>query len=587
MLKKFLHKLDNTGEKGFEGLVRRLLRDLSGFEFRLSRSGSQHGRDARAVGRDSGSIMFECKNYESAKLKNRELIAELTEALEDDPSLDLWILAASTAVPEQSELQLRNLANKNGIEFIGLETGETDPGLLDCLCANSPDKLLEALGNVGASTTEIAEAKVAMSQIAALPGFLNRIEELRRQVTEPSLGWPAWRRSADKKWLNFVSDENSSRARFGQPLHLLSPATHLVSRREAMIALEDWWANWNINKSIFFMLGEEGDGKTWAVAQWLTNRIQTEGANSPPVIFISSKDAIGNGTMEEIILARIEQEFGRAKWKKRLRRWRKALSDQPERPFAIVVLDGLNERHNATYWRNVIDDSLAKEWKQSAAIICTARTGYWKEFFEPLSYLPTTRYVIKGYDNNEINNALSSRNQHLTDFPDTLHPLLRKPRYLDLAMKHRKELTECGDFTVARLIYEDWRDRYNRKSSFPLSNDQFNEMLKGLGKQFLDGQKQWQPNELISQFSLNEDSLQTFKELSTGGVLERVESGWQIQAQSLALGLGLLLCDQLKEAEQSQQDLQETLASWIEPCSGTDLISQALELAALHSLMTD
>lgn len=587
MLAKYFHELADTGEAGFEGVIRKLLIEQTGFEFRLSRTGSQYGRDARAKAAQSGSVMFECKNYRKVDFDERELIAEFDQAIGDDRLLDIWILAASKPIPDQLSTQLGKKAAREHVDFLGLDCGlPNQPESLDYLAAASPDVLLDALTKKGVDAKTIADAKQSMSSIAASAGFSKRIENIRQQLIAPSLGWPTWRNEAAKQWLTCLADEHDSRARFGQPLHLLSPSSHNVLRKKATAALDKWWQQWSKKTSFFAMLGDEGDGKTWSVAQWLTVNLQKD-TNFPPVIFLSSIDARGSGSLEELILLKLETEFGTQNWKERLQRWRSSKGSHGDGPLAVVVLDGLNERQTPEFWRAVLDSAAAPAWKESLAVICTARTRYWNEFFKPLPYWQVTNHAISPYDDDELKQALSARKQNLDEYPSTLHPLLRKPRYLDLAVKHREQLKARGDFTIARLIYEDWRDRYQRKTACPMSEEQFNDLLTGMGKDFLAGQEQWDPQAITERLALTEDKVSAFRELSTGDILNKTAGTWQIQPGPLSLGLGMLLCSQLQQSGREGKALSEVIASWIEPYSGVDLQSRILELAALHSLMTE
>lgn len=41
--------------------------------------------------------------------------------------------------------------------------------------------------------------------------------------------------------------------------------------------------------------------------------------------------------------------------------------------------------------------------------------------------------------------------------------LISKPRYFDLMVQLKDKIANCGDVTIERLIYEDWKDRTRRK----------------------------------------------------------------------------------------------------------------------------
>ena len=101
-LRDYFQQLRPAGAEGFEGLVADLLSDLTGLHFYLSQSGQQSGRDAKTSSQASTVVAIEAKRYaDSTKLDERELVAELHQAVTSEPTLDLWILATSRYVPEQ------------------------------------------------------------------------------------------------------------------------------------------------------------------------------------------------------------------------------------------------------------------------------------------------------------------------------------------------------------------------------------------------------------------------------------------------------------------------------------------------------
>lgn len=287
MLKTYLYRLKNTGQYGFEGIIAGLLQQLSSLDFYLARNGSQHGRDGRAVRPVGGSVMFECKNYlNSTPLNDRELIAELVLAVADVADLDLWILATTRNMPDQLLKELKERADKEHFEILPLDCRDDGSGPLDCLCANFPDTVIAALDKAGLSPQKQSDARSLMASIAARPGFERRIDQLRQRVDQPALGWPLWRKHTQQSWLGAVQGEAASRARFGQPLHVLDANTRLIVRSQAMAALDAWWQAWPEKPCPFAMLGEEGDGKTWAVAQWLAEKLKLAPQDFPPVLLL-------------------------------------------------------------------------------------------------------------------------------------------------------------------------------------------------------------------------------------------------------------------------------------------------------------
>src|SRR5947209_6994366 len=100
IIRGFLDSLRHTGASGFEGLAAQLCEAATGQRFRLSQTGQQMGQDSRSEPGYGNRIKVEAKHYGRANLDRRELISEITEATLGS-GLDLWVLVASCAVPDQ------------------------------------------------------------------------------------------------------------------------------------------------------------------------------------------------------------------------------------------------------------------------------------------------------------------------------------------------------------------------------------------------------------------------------------------------------------------------------------------------------
>ena len=85
-----------------------MLSRVAGTPFRLSKSGSQRGRDGQTA-LDQGAVLFEAKLY-TGDIPKPALMSKLADlALDDRGGCDLWILGATSEVPAQDASDLRNL----------------------------------------------------------------------------------------------------------------------------------------------------------------------------------------------------------------------------------------------------------------------------------------------------------------------------------------------------------------------------------------------------------------------------------------------------------------------------------------------
>lgn len=573
-ISRFLNSLPPSGTESFEELVGELLTAVTGQRFRSARSGDQQGRDGRASAEEGGAIAFECKRYgEDSPIRDRDIAGGLQQAHESLPNLDVWILAASRRITDQNLTALEGGSREHGIDILPLESLDDGGGDLDILCATHAH-VVERF----ATPEQFAALQPVMEDIArsALAG--TRLEAIRKQLLRPSCGWPAWRMRSHEEWLQTVDRDQTSRSRLGQPMNVTSENT--IPRASADKALDDWWQSGK--NSIFAMTGEEGDGKSWAVAQWLTKKAQNSDDSIPPVVFVPSRDAGDEKDLEDLVIASVERLFPSGEWKQKLERWLEYQSPKGDRPVVLVVLDGLNERHSPGYWRNLLESSFAPPWDGRVRIICTVRKRYWNEHFNRPS-TPASVFSLSGFNDQELDLALKKKALKPSDFPEEISPLLRKPRYFDLATKYRGQMSEAGDFTLARLYFEDWRDRCDRKTR-PLSESEFNTLLRQIAERYREDVKTHTKKDIQDFIGTDSDSAGAFQELTTGGVLEQRGARWTVDAARLPVGLGLLLSDELQNALTADQDLKETIASWLEPYTNSDLEALIVEYALLASI---
>ncbi len=572
-----LHGLRATGPDGFEGLVVQLLERLTGLHFHLARSGTQQGRDARSDLSLGGSIAVECKRYGTANPINaREVLAELQQAISSIPSLDLWILAATRAIPEQILSELQEFTANKGIDILSLDSLPDGTGTLDLLCAAYPEVLTKLSQTSGVALVPV------LTQIRSRDGFDLRLGHLRAKLLSPACGWPVWQKRSHQIWQTLMQHPSAARPRFGYPLSVLAEEFHSVSRSFITSELDKWWAGGQ--RTVFAAVGEEGDGKSWAVAQWLTARTTpASDCDFPPLVFVPSKDAGSAKSLIDLIDQNLGQHFEGAQWKRRFDRWLESPVSRGKGPVVLIVLDGLNERHSPGYWRALLESTFDSKYAGAIRMICTARSRYWQEHFSTLSHVQTTLAKVAPFSDEELSEALSARNKSLSDYPADLRALLRKPRYLDLVTRHSQRMLESGDFTVARLIFEDWRDRCSRRDR-QLSEEAFNDLLKQLAEEYRNGKLPVRGGDLAAMLSPEVEPAAVVRELSTSGVLLSDGGRWRVDESRLQLALGLLLCDWLGKIDLAVTNPDEEIALWLEPHTGLDIESAILEYAFLYSL---
>lgn len=585
-LRDFLLQLPASGSGSFESLVASLLENLTGHHFRLARSGTQQGRDISAHPINSNIVYVECKRYrDSTGLNERELLGEMQQATSQNRSLDIWALVTTRDIHSQLHEDLSQMAREKGIEYISISAGDGIPSTLEALCAHGQHLLLEFLAAC-VGDAQISAVKDVVASITTRPEYSLRIQQLHDQLSLPFIGYENWRKSQNDELLNRFSSVQESRSSFGQPLNVRDPNVGLVERHQVWDQLNDWLNSWNQNQSPFVLLGEEGDGKTWSIASWLSQRI----ANTdefPPIVFFASSTVTTTDPFDLLSgsISRLMLSLASDQWGMRLRRW---IGGAPlTNPTFIIVLDGINEHRDSSWWRELIERLSGSPWGDRVAIIVTCRSGFWTRYFQSLTWLQTRTFTVPPYTDAELSTALSQHDLRRTDIQDNLLPLIRKPRYLEMMIRYREQMADSGDVTVARLIYEDWRDRYERKRNIAVDNESFQNLIRDLAARIQNTQNQHLRHQDVAALlplTSEERSTEIFEELRTGGILQQIGTRYQVNQDMLKYGLGLLLVDQIEQAVAREQNPDEAIAEWLEPYAEIDIKAAICGFAALQAL---
>ncbi len=572
-----LRSLKPTGANGFEGLVADLLSRLTNYRFFLAASGRQEGRDMRAPTEYGTHIAVECKRYgRVTELNERELVAEFAQAAKSLPQLDLWVLVASRPVPDGLEQQLRTQADEAGVAFALLDWLEDDTGTLAVLCAEFQDQVLARL-----PAAARRKARQVLKAIRSDERFAAALAGLRKEFSQAWIGFDQARRESHS-WLKaHLASESESKFAFSQYLVVAKalPRVRLLERVTA------WFAKEDTARRPLIVLGEEGDGKTWLIADWIFRKL--EEAHFPLVLllpssFVTDTDA---GSLLAKALTRISLGVGEDLWLRRLRRWTDF--DDADSPRIMLVLDGVNEKFAPSHWRRLFACLDMRPWRALIQLIITCRTTYWDRQLSTEFGTSSERLYVTAYDDAELQAALGRIDLSRSDLSPAILPLIRKPRYFDLVVRHRQNLKETGDITVSRLLYEDWRDRYERHLNLPLSGSDFNDWLKRIANRAYVGEREVQMAHVQADLPPLDDQArrELFAELVSGGVLDCSAGGrFAVAPVKLLLGLGLLLVDRLREPA-AGGNLTETISGWLEPAGGIDDKATILEQAALHALI--
>ena len=379
---EWLRALKASGPDSFESLIASCLQELTGREFSLQRSGSQHGRDLTTDRSRPTRVFVECKRYGADReLDERELLGEAAQAVRD-PDLDVWVLVTSRAVDDNRRDALRDHLSQFGVDFIAVSLADGMPSSLEVLLASSAHSVRRFV----ATDTAVREIESCLQDVRGMVGFEAGKDRLRALVEREAVGLEAWKARPRDSLHEDLHDPLRSRARFRQRIEF---GSGFVDRPSLFIRLDEWRRTWRTTPAPIVLVGDEGDGKTWLACSWVDQRACAD-SSFPAVLVVNSAALDDKPLMDVIVDAATTQptalpEYGqptRDRVRRRVARWTSAARTTPaDQPPILLLLDGLDEGASPRTLRALIDRSRVD--LPRVPLLMTVRAKFWDEHFRP------------------------------------------------------------------------------------------------------------------------------------------------------------------------------------------------------------
>lgn len=577
-----LQALEPTGKAGFEGLVAEMLSDLSGVSFRPARSGPQKGRDLDSDPASPWFAVVECKRYRGdTKLDQRELIAEIHIATSEDPQIDIWILATSRDVDANVARWLKQVSSDRGVDFLILQCGSAgDPGDLDVLCANASSLVLRHCASLQQNCA--SELETYLAAVRSDSNYTNRLQRIRDALHGGTVGLPTFRDRLNAELKKAMSSEDASVGRFERRLDVAGVGEvrdiPRMSVRAQLDAFLDAPAQPG-SSTLCVVHGEEGNGKSWAVASWLHDRMSRE--NAPAAFWFSAGSCTSESPIRQLADHATEAlSSGRdINFFAKLQRWVESASTRQQ---LLVVLDGINERQTITFWARHLQRSIT-DFRGHVSIIVTCRTQTWvDELSERLRLQPPLIEVLP-FDDNEFAEALIGLDSADVERLRRVGPLVRKPRYLETAFQVVRELQAGEDLTVERLFYEAMKARVRIRTDYPLGRRDFEAVLRDLAQRASPSVRK---QDVVAGLAFTESCDDILRELASGGVLrQRPSGGYHVEESYLVEGMALLLVDVLRENIGNVENLRQLVGEWLSDTRRFPLTARICASASTRALL--
>lgn len=416
---------------------------------------------------------------------------------------------------------------------------------------------------------ELNKAIKALSVVKNSDSFSSHAERITSQCNVPSMGWSLAQRS-NTAWLNDAfSSRKMAKARFGQPL---SPVdTNAVSARERkdlVSKLHPYFAN-SSEEDVTFILGGEGHGKSWIVAQsWLALDPK------PLLLFMSPEDfseSAGQNDIKVLLLSTLIRQTGedltdaiKERWSRRLFQWRRQPTAENSR--IIVVIDGINQRPD-TDWARIIEKFSYELCQLSGRLIVTSRTPYFRERVKGRLYTKHSEIIIPEWTETERDEILTENGINASALHRSVAVSLKNPRLLGIAIEllNKADVSNFEELSVSRLLFEHIR-MSERDAPLPQPARKFAHRL------------QQHAQEIIGRSEANQqDDLHIFENdigaVADGRFYQEVDGDptrYSLIEDGLTLALGFAVIDRLLTALRNNRSLDAELDVILEPIEALD-----------------
>lgn len=555
----------SLSDKAFERFIGAALTEVTGRPFFVADSGRQDGADGGTP--STFSTLFECKRYDETALPVDALLGKFVLATQRTPPPDLWILAATRSVSEQRVRVLQREADEKGVGLLILDMPAAGWGDLAVLCALSP----------GASDIFVPAASKSLEALRASDGLTSAAPRVTSTINGATGPFQHLRRAMSKWLLDAYADGEQLRARL-----LVRPAdgeaseawTGYVERVPVRAAIESWLVSGAGDGLVLCVVGEEGVGKSLSCHRVLADVLGTH-----LVIPVTRNVEFTPDPLDLMASALREPLGGEAsQWRRKLEQifQRAEVGEAP----VLLYLDGVDERA-AGAWDTLLQRLSDKAFKGRVAVLMSCRPYALQERLRDLAFLRSSQRVeVQLFSDAELQAALAGRGMRTQEFSAQMRQLMRRPRLFSLALRHRERLEAAGEFTPARLFWEDWEDRVAAGRDLA-SGPRFRAGLRHVAAS-LDALTFAVPaHEAAEAFTsplagMVQDASLTLSELVDGGLARLDASQLVLDLPFAAFTVGVDLAERLGRLSGEPETLAERVRTWLEPWGGAEFEAEVL-----------
>ncbi len=332
------------------------------------------------------------------------------------------------------------------------------------------------------------------------------------------------------------------------------------------------------------VLGHEGCGKSWVVAQtWL-------GCDRKPLMVVLGADEFADGfwqrdVNDRLIAKLIEQsgdrftEAGRERWRRRVDQWRSVAA--ADHPRLMVIVDGINQKPEID-WGRVLDSLAADLHALGGSLIVTSRTPYFRDRVVGRLVTRPVEIIVPEWTPAERDDILRGRGVDPATIQQDVATSLQNPRMLGIALDILgHDIAALEELSISRLLFEHMRAS-ERDAPSLLPANTFARRLQEHAQIVLDRIQRQQTDDL----RVFESEAEAVADGRFFHGLAGEPGRYEIHEDGLTLALGFSLADLLRVAKRRGRNLEESLATVLEPVAALDDTADVL-LAALNVTSVD
>lgn len=580
-LKLLRKELLNGSSNDLEEFASKILSAATGLSVRKAASGSQSGADA-GTSTATRSIRVETKRYkEGTSLRERELLGEVAQAFQKDNLLEVWILAATREVPEQTVMALRKFSEEHGTPILIIDWSGELP-LLALLCAACPNIVNDIYGSKAATAS-----KAIMKQLDENQAF----ENLKIELEQWSAGWAFTKELCNKSIVETLTIQTESKALFRQNLSVANTDSCVVKREDISEQLNNW-RSVNTLGSPLFIIGKEGRGKSWALADWIYEQLD----NNDIVLFCSSSEFrnLHEYTVDVVLSHALSNRTGsldKQYWLNRLKRFKDAPPNENQNIWLII--DGLNENPSAD-WHGLFLDAQRDVWLPRVKVIASCRTRYFEEQLNRgISWFKKPTVIeIPLFTSEQRDQTLNLHGVNAKELSESVLTLAKTPRICHLVAQISDQLKGAENITYERLLFE-YGKRFNTDSKAALSDQVWHTFLQELAKASEVGLKSAKKNHIREWIDIHDSEIveAALSDIIDGNLIRssKYEFGkFEFDRKLVLIANGLALW-KLIESKQiiNQSEIADLLATELEPLGGIDERPPIILAALTASILSE